>query len=118
MVPDAGENKCPLSGAHICLIPSWPEGGSPLLRSPKEGRLTPTPSPPSVSLGLLKRTGYIICGASCIMKMWGPLFKNDKEFQDGHSRALTQVGGGGLSKWEAMCLSRLQAPQVSRDFKL
>lgn len=33
---------------------------------------------------------YILCGAQCKMKMWGPLFK---ELSDGNSRALNQEWG-------------------------
>lgn len=47
MVPDAGENKCPV-GTRLLDYK--------LLRSPEEGSLTPRPSPPPISLSLLERT--------------------------------------------------------------
>ncbi|KAM5211557.1 uncharacterized protein RBU33_007798 isoform 1-T4 [Hipposideros larvatus] len=37
------------------------------------------------------RTGYIICGAQCKMKMWGTLFKNHYERQGSDSRTLNQA---------------------------
>lgn len=37
------------------------------------------------------RTSYIICRVQSKMKIQGRLFKNDKEFQGGNSRALSQT---------------------------
>lgn len=43
------------------------------------------------SPSLLTRTGYIICGVSCTMKMWSLSFRSYDDIQGGNSRALMQA---------------------------
>ena len=44
----------------------------------------------------IMRTSYIIRGTQYKIKMWGPLFKNYYEFQDGDQRALNMFEWGFL----------------------
>lgn len=65
------------------------------LWSTSQWKKTPPRHPLPLSLlGLHSRPGHVICGTQCKMKIQGPLFKKDEEFQkSNNSRAVNQAQG-------------------------